>query len=75
MPGLVRKLLVIAALDGLVLQPLGQRNQPTGKAVRIDYKSHNISSLQEPFRNGERPTAFFEAYGIIGTSPDSQQKG
>lgn len=75
MPALARKLLVVAALDGLVLQPLGQKNQRTGHAVRIDYKSHKISSLQESFRDGEPPPVSFEAYGIIGTFPDFQQQG
>lgn len=71
MPGLARKLLVIAALDGLVLQPLGQRNQRTGNAIRIDYKSRRIALLRETFHDGELAPASFEAFGIVGTVPAS----
>lgn len=48
MPGLVRKLLVIAAVDGLILQPHGnaQRNASNGHhAIQIQYKTRKISSL------------------------------
>ncbi|GAD95719.1 SacI domain protein [Paecilomyces variotii No. 5] len=51
MPGLVRKLLIIAAVDGLILQPHGnaQRNASNGHhAIQIQYKTRKISSLPPP---------------------------
>lgn len=51
MPGLVRKLLIIAAVDGLILQPHGnaQRNASNGHhAIQIQYKTKKITSLSSP---------------------------
>ena len=65
MPGLVRKLLIYAAVDGLVLQPIAHGNQRVGPAVKIDYRSHGITrdssaSLQRYALDG------VECHGIIG---------
>lgn len=70
MPALVRKLVIFAAVDGLVLQPLSQRGQQRPTApVKIDYKSHVVSPL---LRNVEEDnagsTSQLEAYGIIGAN-------
>lgn len=66
MPGLVRKLVIFAAVDGLVLQPLAQRNQQRPIApVKIDYKSHAVSpSLRDDGTESNKTS--LEAYGIIG---------
>lgn len=66
MPGLVRKLVIIAAVDGLVLQSLSQRNQRTPSAIKIDYKTHQIISLEEGGKDGSTPSASLEAHGIVG---------
>ena len=70
MPGLVRKLLIFAAAEGLVLQPLASRHQRGSPAVRIDYESHNIESLAKADEPLDGPLAAFESHGIIGMSND-----
>ena len=61
MPGLVRSLLIAATVDGLILQPLHQRNQ---RSLHIRYTTHEITYT------GRRPNqtdATQECHGIIGT--------
>lgn len=56
MPGLLRKFVIIAAVDGLILQPHGNGGRNSGnyesQSVRIDYKTNKISPL--PARIGSR---------------------
>lgn len=66
MPGLVRKILIVAAVDGLVLQPLTHRGQRPAPAVKIAYKDHAIKPLSEENAEKEEDSVGFEAYGIIG---------
>ncbi|KAF2231444.1 SacI domain-containing protein [Viridothelium virens] len=68
MPGLVRKLLIYAAADGLILQPLSQRNSAAAAAssIRIDYKSHVISPVIHDWRQEQSGQVPLEAHGIIG---------
>lgn len=68
MPGLVRKLLIFAAVDGLVLQPAPPRNHPpaTQQAIKIDYKGR-VGPLLHDRRNEDTAPSSLEAYGIIGT--------
>jgi hypothetical protein len=76
---LARKLLICAAVDGLIIQPLtpkGQRNNPTASPgpsaspVKLRYGDASVvcpvprDQLLEP--NTLRPNASFEAFGIIG---------
>lgn len=58
---MLRKLLIIAGFDGLILQ-----NQRTDAAVKIDYKTHSIlPQLQDV--NTEQPTLLsLETHGIVG---------
>lgn len=66
MPGVIRKLLVFAAVDGLILQPVAQRNQRTEAAVKIDYNTHSVvPQLQDPSAEHSAPVSF-ESHGIIG---------
>ncbi|KAF2085390.1 hypothetical protein K490DRAFT_46925 [Saccharata proteae CBS 121410] len=67
MPGLVRKLLIFAAVDGLVLQPAPPRNHPpaTQQAVKIDYNGR-ISPLLKDRREEELTPTSLEAHGIVG---------
>lgn len=68
MPGLVRKILIVAAADGLILQPLAQRNQRVPGPVQIDYKSHTINPLNDDDGHAEYKAAdTLEAHGIIGS--------
>jgi hypothetical protein len=63
MPGLVRKLLIFAAVDGLVLQPLAQKGQRPAPAVKIAYTSGTIGpALGDVHGQGKG----FEAFGVVG---------
>lgn len=64
MPGLVRKIVIFAAVDGLVLQPLGQRPAP---AAKICFKDNAIVPVLKD-DNEAGPGKSFEAFGIVGTS-------
>jgi len=63
---MLRKLLIIAAVDGLVLQPIAQRNQRADAAVKIDYETQSIlPQLQDV--NTEQPALLsLETHGIVG---------
>jgi hypothetical protein len=68
MPPLVRKLLIFAAVDGLILQPSPPRgNHPpaTQQAIKVDYKGKVGPLLKD--RREEDPAATVEAHGIVGT--------
>ena len=69
MPGLVRKLAIIAAIDGLILQPLSTRNQRAPPAIQIDYRTHQITSLEPDVKERHSTFASIEAHGIVGTAP------
>ena len=66
MPGLARKILILAAVDGLVLQPLAQRGQRPAPAVNIAYKDSAIRPVLKDGRQVESIGKSFEAFGIVG---------
>ena len=66
MPGIVRKILVFAAVDGLVLQPLAQRGQRPAPAAKIAYKDNSIGPVLKDEGESESPGKGFEAFGIVG---------
>lgn len=73
MPGLVRKLLIFAAVDGLILQPLSPAQSRTNPGVKIAYKDNAISSTgkdgkDEEEREGKESAKGFEAWGVVGIS-------
>jgi hypothetical protein len=61
--GLVRRLLIWAAVDGIVLQAHGPAEHH--KAIQIDYKSRQIKELQKSDALAKKP-APLEAHGIVG---------
>ncbi|KAH7406729.1 SacI homology domain-containing protein [Phaeosphaeria sp. MPI-PUGE-AT-0046c] len=67
MPNLVRKLLVFAAVDGLILQPAPPRNQPpaTQQAIKVDYKG-NVGPLLSDRREEDTSPTSVETHGIVG---------
>ncbi|KAI4705431.1 hypothetical protein J4E81_000313 [Alternaria sp. BMP 2799] len=67
MPSLVRKLLIFAAVDGLILQPSPPRNHPpaTQQAIKVDYKG-NVAPLLKDRREEDTAPVSVEAHGIIG---------
>lgn len=66
MPGLVRKVLIFAAVDGLVLQPLAQRGQRNGPPTKISYKDHHIGQVLKDEGEWQKSGNSFEAFGIVG---------
>ncbi|KAB8290701.1 hypothetical protein EYC80_008341 [Monilinia laxa] len=65
MPGLVRKLLIFAAVDGLILQPTAQKGQRPAPSTKITYKDRHIVSINDTY-GGEGSAKGFEAFGIVG---------
>jgi hypothetical protein len=68
MPGLVHKLAVLAAVDGLILQPLGHRNQGLPPPILIEYKTRRLTSLKTVPAEDRDGGSSFEAHGIVGMS-------
>lgn len=68
MPSLARKVIICAAVDGLVLQPLSsKRDQRTASPVKIRYGGVSISSIsQDLVPDTSKPNSSFEAFGIVG---------
>lgn len=65
MPGLVRKFLVFAAADGLVLEPLAQKGQRS-PSTKISYVDNTISTASKDEVCAEGNKQCFEAFGIVG---------
>ena len=63
MPGVVQRLLIWAAVDGIVLQAHGPAEHH--KAIHIDYKTHRIKQYTSEDL-GSKKEAQLEAHGIIG---------
>ena len=69
MVGIIRKVLIFAAADGLVLQPLDLRKHNSAGAVKIAYKTHSISSFVSEGKGEDEVNAqkvAIEAHGIAG---------
>lgn len=69
MPALVRKLLIFAAVDGLILQPAPPRNHKpaTDQAIKIAYKgNHSIGPLLNDRRQEDTASETLETHGIVG---------
>lgn len=66
MPGLVRKLIIFAALDGLILQPVSEKGQKKHPPTKIGYKTNNISYATNDNDDAEHKKHSFESFGIIG---------
>ncbi|KAF2672838.1 SacI domain-containing protein [Microthyrium microscopicum] len=68
MPGIVRKLLIFAAVDGLILQPAPPKSHrpATEQAIKITYKGANISPLLHDRRDEDTSGETLEAHGIVG---------
>jgi len=75
MPGIVHKLVVIAAVEGLVLQPSALRNQRPAPSIQISYKTNRIVALDESQLESGRNSPSFEAHGIVGTFSLCKSKG
>lgn len=70
MPSLARKVLIAAAVDGLVIQPLAlKKEQRPSPPVRIRYGDAAIAFIpRDALPDTDKPNSSFEAFGIIGMS-------
>lgn len=76
MPGLARKVIICAAVDGLVLHPLNVRRdqqQPRSSSpspIRIKYGDASISPIPRDAVPdlSQQTNPSFEAFGIVGTA-------
>lgn len=75
MPGLARKVLICAAVDGLVLHPLGSKREqgqrsPPNALTKVRYGDASISTISSRDAGGgadlSQPNSSFEAFGIVG---------
>ncbi|KAF5662893.1 sac1-recessive suppressor of secretory defect [Fusarium heterosporum] len=67
MPVIARKLLICAAIDGLVIQPLSSKGQRPFQPVRVKYGEATISHVpREHVPDDTKPGSSFEAFGVIG---------
>ncbi|KAI0861620.1 SacI homology domain-containing protein [Xylaria cubensis] len=71
MPGLARKLLICAAVDGLIIQPLATKGQTrTPNPVKVKYgDAAAVTSIPRDLpasSDSTPPNLSFEAFGIIG---------
>lgn len=77
MPFLARKLLICAAVEGIVLQPLtskkDQSDQRPPLPLRLKYGDAAISSIsRDQFASQSKSAPSFEAFGIVGLITVSQ---
>ncbi|KAF4967136.1 hypothetical protein FSARC_5256 [Fusarium sarcochroum] len=67
MPAIARKLLICAAIDGLVIQPLSTKGQRPFQPVRVKYGDATISHVpREHVPDDSKSDSSFEAFGVIG---------
>ncbi|TLD27493.1 putative transporter [Venturia nashicola] len=69
MPGLIRKILICAAADGLILQPISSRaniKATDQSSIKLDYKSHAISPLLKDRRQEDATSSTIEVHGVVG---------
>ncbi|KAK7423129.1 hypothetical protein QQX98_001205 [Neonectria punicea] len=67
MPGVARKIIICAAIDGLILQPLSSKGQRPYQPVRIKYGDATLSSVpREQVPDTSKLDSSFEAFGVIG---------
>lgn len=67
MPGLARKVLIFAAVDGLIIQPLSSKGQKPFQPARIKYGDASISSAaRDQVPDSAKSDSWFEALGVIG---------
>lgn len=67
MPGLARKLLIYAAVDGLIIQPLANKGQRPSHPVKVKYGEATVSAAaRDQSPNISQPNSSFEAFGVVG---------
>ena len=70
MPGLIRKLVLIAAVEGLIIQPhpslRGVSERSDSQALRLDYKTRKITPWNIVTVDAYKKVPHLESHGIIG---------
>jgi hypothetical protein len=70
MPGMVRRILIFAAVDGLILQPASPRNHKpttTEQAIKVEYKTNVILPVIKERKDEDTALATLDTHGIVGT--------
>ncbi|ODA83724.1 hypothetical protein RJ55_02239 [Drechmeria coniospora] len=74
MSGIARKIIVCAALDGLIIQPLSSKGQRSFQPVRVKYGESSVSAVpREQVPDTTKAETSFEAFGVIGLITVSRQ--
>ncbi|KAF6818026.1 Syja N domain-containing protein [Colletotrichum sojae] len=67
MPGIARKIIICAAVDGLIIQPFATKGQRPAQPVRVRYGDGAITpASREQIPDISQPKSSFEAFGVIG---------
>ena len=66
MPALVRKLLVVAAVDALFLQPHFHRTQKATPGVQIPYGKAEVHPATTVYPSHGTTSPHIEAHGVVG---------
>ncbi|KAK6217233.1 syja_n domain-containing protein [Colletotrichum tabaci] len=67
MPGIARKIIICAAVDGLIIQPFVTKGQRPAQPLRIKYGDASITpASREQIPDVSQPNSSFEAFGVIG---------
>lgn len=69
MPALIRKLVVSTTVDGLILQPVSQREQRTHPGLQIRYTRQGSATLVSAPNDDLKKSATLEIYGVVGCWP------
>jgi hypothetical protein len=71
MPSLARKVIIAAAVDGLLIQPVvnNKKEHKASPPVRLRYGDAAISFVpRDGLPDLSKPNSSFEAFGIVGQS-------
>ncbi|KAL9041259.1 MAG: hypothetical protein Q9214_004167 [Letrouitia sp. 1 TL-2023] len=66
MPGLIRKLVIFAAVDGLILQPSSHRSPHVPSSLQIKYTTQGDVSVGITPKSDRASFASLDAHGIVG---------
>lgn len=69
MPGLIRKLVIFAAVDGLILQPSSHRSPHVPSSLQIKYTTQGDVSISIISKSDSASFASLDAHGIVGSRP------
>ena len=65
MPSLARKVLICAAVDGLIVQPLTSKKDRSSPLFRIKYGDASVSAVSREL--APEAGRSFEAFGLVGS--------